>query len=123
MAKVNVKLTSLYSKRGDKFEFYHGYFKIDNSHAHAQTGFTDLKKFALDILFEVAYNNLENPEYEVRLFTGEDYLGDFRVRYTKKPSEEEKRELIKNINDARLNRRAKSLAQTCLKNKKISEIL
>lgn len=118
MTKVDIKLTSLYSKKGDNFESYYADIKIENSHPRSQTGFTDLKKFALDVLFEAAYNNIDNPEYEVRLFKGEDYLGDFKVNYCKKPSEEEKGELIKNIKNLDLNRRAKNIVKICLKDKK-----
>lgn len=123
MAKVDIKLTSFYSKKGDNFEFYSGDVKIDNSPSLSEIGFTDLKKFALDVLFEVAYYNADNPQYKIRLSGGEeDHLGDFRVRYSKKPSEETRKELAKSLNNKELNKRAKSLAQLCLKNKTLTEL-
>jgi hypothetical protein len=121
MTKVNVKLTSFYSKGKDKFEFYIRDLRIDGTPSPSTVDYVDLNKLAFDVLFEVAYKNLDNPEYEVNVFKGEDYLGNFKLRYCKKPTEDEKKELIKNLKSKELHKRAKSLAEFCLKNKKTFE--
>jgi hypothetical protein len=122
MTKVNIKLTSFYNIKRDKFEFYSGDVKIDNSPSLSEIGFKNLKKFAIDVLFEVAYYNLNDPRYRITLSKGEgEYLGDFRIRYSRKPLEEEREELIRNLNNKELNKRAKGLAKFCLKDKKSFE--
>ena len=121
MTRVNVRLTSFYSKKEDKFEFYVRELRIDGIPTPSTVDYTDLNKLAFDVLFDVANKKLDNPEYEVNVFKGEDYLGNFKLRYCKKPTEEEKGELIKNLKDKELSNRAKSLVELCLKRKKTSE--
>jgi hypothetical protein len=121
MTKVNVKLTSFYGKAKDNFEFYVRELRINGTPTPSMVDYTDLNKLAFDVLFEVDYKKLDNPEYEVNVFKGEDYLGNFKVRYCKKPTEDEKKELIKNLKSKELHKRAKSLAEFCLKRKMTSE--
>ena len=117
MTKIDINLTAFYSKKEDKFEFYSGDIKIDNSFALSETGFENLKKFAVDVLFKIACSNINNPEYVIKLTKG-DELGDFRIGYPKKPSEETRDELIKNLNSRELIKGAKNLVEFCLKDKK-----
>ncbi len=114
MAKVNIRLVSFYNKISDRFEFYSGDVVADNRRVFSEVGFKDLKKFAVDTLYEIKSRKIENPKYNVRLTSWEgEYFGDFKTTYPKKPSEEERKELTKALNSKTVNRRVESLVRFC----------